>query len=304
MGLLDWLRRRAAPTPGEPDLAPQSSESAPASAHAQPVRSAVPENDVHASALLTRACAFWGHDRVAADAAQCPFCGAWVLFEHLVLRDGKELDSVRSVVNARNPGLSPVAALRRERLIARQLERIEGAWWSLDRAGVSRQRLEDYVLRGNSLRPVDKRVRSNLRYTDAARAKLRRIGEPWARVARYMEIRRRPAPAVKTTVQFDRTAIWNRGLAEASGAKSMGELRVRAREVSHEMSGHALRSAWLDDYTCKACRELDGKVVKMGTPEFEEFLPPKKCRRKECRCVYIVGDPEEIVGSGPGNESG
>ena len=51
----------------------------------------------------------------------------------------------------------------------------------------------------------------------------------------------------------------------------------------------AVRSEYLDENTCPPCADLDGLTVDVGTPEFEEFMPPAKCDGGDrCRGYYIT----------------
>lgn len=51
----------------------------------------------------------------------------------------------------------------------------------------------------------------------------------------------------------------------------------------------AVRSELLDSKTCEVCVHLDGKIVEIGTPEYEEFQPPSKCLGGDrCRGFYVA----------------
>lgn len=51
----------------------------------------------------------------------------------------------------------------------------------------------------------------------------------------------------------------------------------------------AVRSEYLDKETCPPCVDLDGETFDVGTPEFEEFMPPAKCDGGDrCRGFYIT----------------
>ena len=49
-----------------------------------------------------------------------------------------------------------------------------------------------------------------------------------------------------------------------------------------------VRSEVLDENTCPPCADLDSETFDVGTPEFEEFMPPAKCDGGgRCRGYYI-----------------
>lgn len=55
------------------------------------------------------------------------------------------------------------------------------------------------------------------------------------------------------------------------------------------LANYAVRSEILDGNTCEKCRVLDGYVAEIGTPQYDEFLPPAKCLgRGRCRGFYVA----------------
>lgn len=63
-----------------------------------------------------------------------------------------------------------------------------------------------------------------------------------------------------------------------------------AREAKSELRAtHVLRSELLDEDVCTECSKLDGVLVEIGSPEFEEFKPPNRCLGGgRCRGFYVV----------------
>lgn len=52
---------------------------------------------------------------------------------------------------------------------------------------------------------------------------------------------------------------------------------------------YAVRSEVLDTNTCRNCQVLDGGVFEIGTPEYEQYMPPAECEGGDrCRGFYIV----------------
>lgn len=50
-----------------------------------------------------------------------------------------------------------------------------------------------------------------------------------------------------------------------------------------------VRTEVLDDATCDPCRELDGNIFKVNTPEYFENMPPNGCEGRElCRGFYLA----------------
>ncbi len=50
-----------------------------------------------------------------------------------------------------------------------------------------------------------------------------------------------------------------------------------------------VRSEILDSATCEACANLDSAVIEVGTPDFDEYMPPAKCEGgRNCRCFYVA----------------
>jgi hypothetical protein len=50
-----------------------------------------------------------------------------------------------------------------------------------------------------------------------------------------------------------------------------------------------LRSEVLDARTCQACAGLDGTMVKIGTSEYEQLMPPARCEGGDnCRGFYVI----------------
>ena len=51
---------------------------------------------------------------------------------------------------------------------------------------------------------------------------------------------------------------------------------------------HRRRSEILDIKTCAVCVNLDSMVVAVGSPDFNEFMPPAKCLGQDrCRGFYV-----------------
>lgn len=48
--------------------------------------------------------------------------------------------------------------------------------------------------------------------------------------------------------------------------------------------------AILDKKTCPLCKELDGSVVKVGSLDHQNYMPPIHNR---CRCIWVYFDEEE-----------
>jgi hypothetical protein len=52
---------------------------------------------------------------------------------------------------------------------------------------------------------------------------------------------------------------------------------------------YVVRSELLDSNTCAACANLDGMVVRVDEPDFEEYMPPSKCLGGDrCRGFYVA----------------
>lgn len=77
-----------------------------------------------------------------------------------------------------------------------------------------------------------------------------------------------------------------------SGMVSIGEVLNQARDSTGEQLGvqGAQWCAVLDNRTCPLCAELDGKVMKVGTPAFDRFRPPA---HYNCRCIRVFIGPTE-----------
>lgn len=61
------------------------------------------------------------------------------------------------------------------------------------------------------------------------------------------------------------------------------EIQRRADEI-----GSVVRTEILDKNTCGPCRQLDGRVVEVNTPEYFELMPPNKCDGwEQCRGFYM-----------------
>ena len=51
----------------------------------------------------------------------------------------------------------------------------------------------------------------------------------------------------------------------------------------------AIRSEILDERTCAECARLDQTVVEVGTPQFDQFMPPAFCLGGDrCRGFYVM----------------
>ena len=103
------------------------------------------------------------------------------------------------------------------------------------------------------------------------------------------EAGKEPPASAPATIGIDVGAMWNETINKGLGVNSNEERERVLAEMGKDMEGFAIRSAMIDEETCSACRKLDGKIVKVDSPEFEEYLPPRKFRRKECRCFYVGG---------------
>ena len=77
--------------------------------------------------------------------------------------------------------------------------------------------------------------------------------------------------------------------AQATTTAAIAQGRKDVAEIYRDEIALVEYSALLDDATCDACRQADGKVVKMGSAEYGRLQPPNaRCRgRGRCRCVYI-----------------
>lgn len=50
-----------------------------------------------------------------------------------------------------------------------------------------------------------------------------------------------------------------------------------------------VRTEVLDENTCEPCRELDGKVIQVNSPDYWLLMPPNECEGRElCRGFYLA----------------
>lgn len=65
------------------------------------------------------------------------------------------------------------------------------------------------------------------------------------------------------------------------------DVEMRVAAVAAEVQ-YVVRSEILDEDTCPKCVILDATVYRIGTPEYEEFMPPALCEGgQRCRGFYI-----------------
>jgi len=71
---------------------------------------------------------------------------------------------------------------------------------------------------------------------------------------------------------------YNQGrAAEIKTAKEEGKARF------------VLRSEILDENTCSECMKWDGAIFEVGTPAFDEYMPPAQCLGGDrCRGFYVA----------------
>ncbi len=83
---------------------------------------------------------------------------------------------------------------------------------------------------------------------------------------------------------------------EDAGSKAVNEANSLGRnlEADHqvELIDIVVRTAILDEATCKVCIRLDFPTSRIeyvfGSPEYFEDMPPNHCEGQErCRCLYI-----------------
>lgn len=83
------------------------------------------------------------------------------------------------------------------------------------------------------------------------------------------------------------------GLARGDAGVAYNEGRAtegRAMTLSGEAK-YAVRTEVLDTRTCDACREWDGFVVEIDSPDYEAAMPPAYCEGGDnCRGFYIILD--------------
>lgn len=82
-------------------------------------------------------------------------------------------------------------------------------------------------------------------------------------------------------------------LPRARGASTVAYNQGRAAAIvtakDARIADFAVRSEILDDRVCDVCRQLDGKIVEIGTDEFWQYMPPAKCLGGEnCRGFYVA----------------
>ena len=98
-------------------------------------------------------------------------------------------------------------------------------------------------------------------------------------------------------LNIDVGGMWERlrydRLMKHYGVTTREEVDQKDAESDAGMQGYAVRLAYLDRKTCPACRSLDSKVVAIDSTEYNEFMPPKKCTARECRCEYIVSSADQ-----------
>lgn len=67
--------------------------------------------------------------------------------------------------------------------------------------------------------------------------------------------------------------------------RNMGLLTAAAGKQAQ----YAVRSEVLDSNTCEQCVALDGTIVKIGSPAYQELMPPARCLgRERCRGFYVI----------------
>ncbi len=80
----------------------------------------------------------------------------------------------------------------------------------------------------------------------------------------------------------------------ARKSSSVAYNQGRAAEIlsAHTDRGvdFVVRSAILEPgVTCDPCWNLDSAVIEVGTPDFDEYMPPAKCEGgRNCRCFYVA----------------
>jgi len=75
----------------------------------------------------------------------------------------------------------------------------------------------------------------------------------------------------------------------ASVAYNQGRDMAAKEAAVDGAAAWVLRSEVLDARTCQACAGLDGTMVKIGTSEYEQLMPPARCEGGDnCRGFYVI----------------
>ena len=75
------------------------------------------------------------------------------------------------------------------------------------------------------------------------------------------------------------------------GAVSEGFNLGRNMGIQENLDAVAVvvRTEVLDENTCRPCRELDGRVVEVNSPDYWFLMPPNECEGRElCRGFYLA----------------
>uniref|UniRef100_A0A6M3IT13 Phage head morphogenesis domain-containing protein n=1 Tax=viral metagenome TaxID=1070528 RepID=A0A6M3IT13_9ZZZZ len=86
---------------------------------------------------------------------------------------------------------------------------------------------------------------------------------------------------------------WAEKELKATSSVTVGEAINEGRQAAAYSSGEfqaAQYSALLDDRTCPLCEQLDGKIITLDNPDYDEYTPPV---HSNCRCIWVYIGKEE-----------
>jgi hypothetical protein len=127
------------------------------------------------------------------------------------------------------------------------------------------------------------------------------LDELWARMLDeaidvFMRLSRTGIPEAEVMKQVESAlqelsskpeALVGRQLAEVAYNQGR-DMAIKTAAASGE-ARYAMRSEVLDSATCASCAGLDGVLVLIGTPEYEQLLPPALCLGGDsCRGFYVL----------------
>jgi hypothetical protein len=127
------------------------------------------------------------------------------------------------------------------------------------------------------------------------------VDELWARlldaaINEYMRLSRTGIPEAEVIKQVEALLQGLSSKPELLVGKQMSNVAYnQGRDVAIKIAGaagearYAIRSEVLDSNSCDVCPGLDGIMVLIGTPEYEQLLPPSLCEGGDgCRGFYVL----------------
>lgn len=139
------------------------------------------------------------------------------------------------------------------------------------------------------------------------------VDELWARLVDeainiYMRLSRQHVPEAEIAAQVEAGLQALSLKPELQVGREMAHVAYnQGRDVAAKVAAqkgeakYGLRSEVLDTMTCVPCRGLDGTLVLIGTPEYEQLLPPSRCLGDDgCRGIMVLLS-EALVNRGANN---